>query len=331
MTRIAVIGAGLSGLVVARRLGEIADVSIFEKSRSPGGRIATRYAGKYEFDHGAQFFTVRTAEFREFLQPLFDDRVIANWSAQFADLDRDRVTTIRPWHDDYPHIVGTPRMNRIGKHLAAGLDIAFETAVAEVLRSGDEWTLFDDTSEELGRFDWLVLTAPAPQTANLARQFPGIVSLCRGRRMRGCFALMLGFSQPLDLPWQAALVRGADISWISVNSSKPGRNEAFTVVVHSTNAWADAHIDKDTDSLLGHMMSEASIVTGEDLEAASHCQIHRWRYANIDKQEGPSCFIDEDARLAACGDWFVRGRIEAAFTSASAAAEALFLRLQSKA
>ena len=47
MTRIAIVGAGLSGLVVARRLGDIADVTVFEKARAPGGRIATRYAGDF--------------------------------------------------------------------------------------------------------------------------------------------------------------------------------------------------------------------------------------------------------------------------------------------
>jgi predicted NAD/FAD-dependent oxidoreductase len=73
MKRIAIIGAGLSGLVLARRLGDIAQVTIFEKFRSVGGRMATRYAHDYEFDHGAQFFTARTLEFREFLQPLVDD------------------------------------------------------------------------------------------------------------------------------------------------------------------------------------------------------------------------------------------------------------------
>lgn len=89
---------------------------------------------------------------------------------------------------------------------------------------------------------------------------------------------MLGFSAPLDLPWQAAVVRNADISWMSVNSSKPGRADAFTMLVHSTNAWADAH-------------------------------------------------IDDGANLAACGDWFLRGRVEAAFKSAQALAGKLRNRL----
>ena len=42
MMRIAVIGAGLSGLVAARSLQQDHDVTIFEKSRGVGGRMGTR-------------------------------------------------------------------------------------------------------------------------------------------------------------------------------------------------------------------------------------------------------------------------------------------------
>lgn len=323
MKRIAIIGAGLSGLVVARQLGESADVTVFEKSRAPGGRMATRRAGDLEFDHGAQFFTARTGAFQRFLQPLLADDVVANWPARFAELEGDRVSAMRVWSDDYPHYVGTPGMRRIGQYLAAGIDVRHETAVSAIERHADRWTVLDSTGTNLGRFDWLVSTAPAPQTEALARELPALASLCRKRRMRGCFALMLGFARPLDLPWQAALVRRADISWVSVNSSKPGRGDAFTLLVHSTNAWADAHIDDSTDRVLEHLMAEASRVAGEDLQSATHRAVHRWRYANIDNQTGPAYFIDDARRVAACGDWFVRGRVEAAFTSADALGQAL--------
>lgn len=317
MTRVAVIGAGMAGMVVARRLGASAETSVFEKSRGAGGRIATRYAGEFEFDHGAQFFTARSPLFRAFLQPLIDDGVIDNWAARFAEIDRNKVTGTRQWSDDVPHFVGTPRMNEIGKLLSRDLDIAFDTTIKTIQRKSGRWTLIDDADNAFEGFDWVVLTAPAPQTATLGADYPELVSLCNERELLGCYALMLGFAQPLHLPWQAAVVRNSDVSWVSVNSSKPGRKRPFTLVVHSTNAWANAHIDDDTDSVCAHVLGEASLACDQDLREADHCQLHRWRYANTSKQTGPGCFIDDGAKLAACGDWFVRGRIEAAFTSAS--------------
>ena len=327
MTRIAIVGAGLSGLVVARSLQAHVDVTVFEKSRGPGGRMATRYAGEFEFDHGAQFFTARSERFRAFLQPLIDAGVVANWKARFAEYDGNCLSTLRSWDDKYPHYVGTPRMNSIGKTLSANLDIVFEADISSISRGRDGWTVTDGSGAEAGPFDWLVMTSPAAQTAALAKGFDGLSGFCGERRMLGCFALMLGFAKPIDLPWHAALVRNADISWLSVNSSKPARSSAFSLLVHSTNAWADAHLEEDMDFVLEHMLDEASRVTGEDLRAAAHRQAHRWRYANIDRQSGPTFFVDDDNRLAACGDWCVRGRIEAAFTSASDLAASLIARL----
>ena len=62
--KIAVVGAGLSGLVVAEKLQSVGTVEVFDKSRGAGGRMSTRYAGDYEFDHGAQYFTARSDAFR---------------------------------------------------------------------------------------------------------------------------------------------------------------------------------------------------------------------------------------------------------------------------
>lgn len=323
MAKIAIIGAGLAGLTVARRLVKKHDVFVFEKSRGAGGRVATRYAGDFEFDHGAQFFTARTESFQSFLQPLIDVGVVADWQARFAEFEHSNMATLRSWGEDHPHYVGAPRMNSIGKTLSAGLNIAFETAVTAIARSRNGWTLSDGSGRQSGPFDWLVMTTPAAQTAALAEALPELVAYCDERRMLGCFALMLGFEEPLELQWQAALVRDADISWISVNSSKPARKRPFTMVVHSTNAWADAHINDDIDFVLRRMLEEASLVTGKDLRRAAHRQVQRWRYANIERQAGPAYFIDDERRLAACGDWCVRGRIEAAFTSASDLAASL--------
>jgi predicted NAD/FAD-dependent oxidoreductase len=323
MTRIAVIGAGLSGLVVAQRLSAHADVTVYEKSRGVGGRMATRYAGEYEFDHGAQFFTASTSAFREYLRPLVEQGVVANWPATFAEVDPNGVRDTRRWDDDYPHYVGTPRMNEVGKWLSQDLAVTTGTRIASATQAHGKWTLVDSKDGEIEGFDWLILTCPPEQTAELGAADEQLVALCRQREMLACYALMLGFEEPLELPWQAALVRDARISWISVNSSKPGRKRPDTLVVHATNAWAEEHIDDDLDDVRDAMLDEVSLICGRDLSAFDHCDVHRWRYANVGKQAGPDCYINDRKRIAACGDWFVRGRVEAAFTSADALARRL--------
>ncbi len=323
MKRAAIIGAGLSGLVVARRLAGVADVHLFEKSRGPGGRAATRHIGDYSFDHGTQFFTARTAAFQSFLEPLIERGIVADWPARFAEIDGGSIRNKRVWGEGGAHYVATPGMNSLGKSLASGLNIQTGVEIRSIERQSDGWMLRDQSGREFAQFDWLVLTAPSAQTGALAEDQPKLTALCQERAMLGCFALMLGFGEPLDLPWDAAVVRNADISWMAVNSSKPGRGEPFAMVVHSTNRWANEHIDEAEEMVQAHMLAEASRQNGADLGIAEVKKLQRWRYANLPRQSGPEYFLDSDVGLAACGDWFIRGRVEAAFTSATRLADEL--------
>jgi len=322
MANVAIIGAGLAGLVLARGLRDAREVVLFEKSRGAGGRMATRYAGDYEFDHGAQFFTTRTPAFRRFVEPLVATGHAGIWQARFAEFSGSDVTATRTWDHEYPHYVGVPRMNAIGRALAEDLDVRLQTAVTEVSREQGGWLLTGRRSggepEPLGVFDRLLVTAPLTQTLALLPEERALAEAAAGHDMLGCYALMLGFESPPAVAFDAALVRDADVSWISVNSSKPGRNAAPTMLVHATNRWADANMQMPLDEVTGHLLSEVQRVTGVDGHTAAHCDVHRWRFANLPKQSGPRCFYDAERGLGVAGDWWVRGRVEAAFTSASA-------------
>ena len=322
MASIAIIGAGIAGLTVARQLSGAHRVTVFEKSRGFGGRIATRRSGDFQFDHGAQFITAQTMAFRSFLDMLRDEGVITNWPASFVEIRRGRIHARRHWSDDYPHFVGVPGMSAIGRRLSLDLDVRRETPVLALVRDGDSWRLQGGGQELLGTFDWVISTAPAAQTGELFAS-TSLAAPVGKIRMEACFALLLGFNDAPELDWQAALVREADISWISVNSSKPGRPAEPTLVVHSTNAWANEHLDDQLEAVQQHLTAELLAVSGIDANTATFAALHRWRYANVDRQTGDPYALDAERRLAACGDWFVRGRVEGAFTSAAALAARL--------
>lgn len=327
MSRIAVVGAGLSGLVLARELNDNHDVLLFEKARGVGGRMATRYAGQFEFDHGAQFFTARSRRFRRFLEPFVTQATVLPWRARFVELTGGVISAARDWDEEHPHHVGVPRMNALAKALADELRVELETRVAALRRSGRRWTLLDDAGREYPDFDWVVLTAPAPQTAVLLPPDSPLQETVSGADMRACYALMLGFKNAPDPGWQAARVLEADLSWISVNSSKPGREQPATLVAHSTNAWADAHLEDDQASVQQHLLGELQRVTGRDPAHAVHTALHRWRYANLPRRGKDLRQVDEARRLAVCGDWCRRGRVEAAYLSAARLAGELGKRL----
>ena len=324
MQSIAVIGAGLSALTLARHLDGKAHVEIFEKSRGVSGRISTRRHEDYSFDHGAQFFRASTSQFQEFIAPLLEAGVVAPWQARFVEINNQSVGEPRIWDADFPHYVGVPSMSAIGKHLSQDLNIHLNTRVGSVRRHQGKWLLLSEQQDSLGEYDWLVCTAPARQSLDLLAPSVTLTrSLPNNSPMQACFSLMLGFAQPLELDFDAALVRGQDISWISVNSSKPGRGQRFCLLVHSTNKWADEHIDDDREQVISYLCQQTSLALGQDVSHAEHQAVHGWRYANIAKQEGPNHYFDIEHNLGLCGDWFIRGRIESAYTSGAALAQAL--------
>ena len=323
MKRIAIIGAGLAGLTLALEMDKCAEVLVFEKSRAAGGRMATRVAGPYQFDHGAQFFTARDQRFKTFIAPYIKQRHIAVWRASFAEFSGHRVTARRRWDDAPAHYVGAPRMNSIGARLAAGLRRRLQTEITRLEDWNGRWLAYDQAGQAVGEFDWVISAIPAAQAARLLPARFALRAAIRQKSMLACYSLMLGFAGPLRLGWQAALVADADISWLSQDNSKPGRPASAALLAHSTNQWAEAHIDADQAYVKDHLCGEVERVTGVASGKADYIGLHRWRYANIGRQTGAGYFIDPAARLAACGDWCLHGRVEAAFLSARRLADGL--------
>ncbi|MDA0656938.1 MAG: FAD-dependent oxidoreductase, partial [Proteobacteria bacterium] len=236
---IAVIGAGLAGLTLAHRLAGHAEVRVFEKGDRAGGRLSTIRSGGFQFDHGAQYFTIRSGAFRIFLEPALAQGVIAPWDPVIVTLEagKKEVTESR----DEAIYVARPGMNGLCAHLAEGLAVATGADIVCVEKDGGGWRLVGALGRDYGVFDWVVSTAPAPQgLALLPDVFAHRRALHRAR-MRACFALMLGFDAafPVTGPitWQGAFAKGSPIGWMAVDSHKPGREGGVSLLVQSAGDW----------------------------------------------------------------------------------------------
>lgn len=312
--KIAIIGAGISGLTTAINLDKNYEITLFEKSRGAGGRICTRYTDSYNFDHGAQFFTARSPEFKEFLKPLINSGVIDNWKARLIEVRDNVIINRQQWNNDLPHYVGVPSMSSIGKYLSKNLNIKLNTEVS-IQKSPEGWKVVDSDGEVFGHYDWVISSIPAEQSLQLLPDYFSHHDALKQKKMLGCYSLMLGFDEALDLDWDAAQLTGTDISWIAVNSSKPGRPDDYSLLAHSTNEWAEEHLDDNVDAVKAYLHTQVAEIIGQNVYSAHHIDLHRWRYANIPKQDNNTLFIDSESKLAACGDWCKKGRIEEAFRS----------------
>lgn len=321
---IAIIGAGLTGLTLANELKDKYDIEVFEKSYGAGGRISTRDKNNHEFDHGAQYFTSKTPEFEAFIHPMLEKGIIDSWNVRFAEIENRKINHTQEWNNDHPHYVGTPNMSAIGQYLSRNINLHFKKQVNSISKYRNGWLLEDEQSQKLGHFDWVITTIPVQQAINIIPLSTTFHKDLLNIKMKGCYSLMLGLKKDLEMDFEAALVKDEDISWISVNNSKPKRQKKFNLLVHSTNQWADENIDVEQTLVAEHLHKQVNDILGLSINDVAYIDLHRWRYANIARQKNNSTyFIDQKNKIATCGDWCIQGRVESAFLSAHHLAQTL--------
>ncbi len=184
--RIAIVGAGLAGLVAAQRLAVAGlSVQVFDKGRGVGGRLNTRREVGRQFDHGAQYFTVESPELRAAVDDWTGKGVAAEWIGRIAASDvPGQFTPSAP----KPRYVGVPTMSAIAKHLAAGLNVSSGVRIAALDRHAGLWRLTDDAGQTHDGFQRGVGSAPRPAGGGLASRF----TRTRQRVSHGDHAALLG-------------------------------------------------------------------------------------------------------------------------------------------
>jgi hypothetical protein len=323
MTKIAIIGAGFSGLTLARLLAPMAQTTVFEAADQPGGRLASRRIGPYVFDLGAQFFNVWESGLRAFLRPFLACGAAAHWRARFVEFAGPERVWGRVWDETQPHIVGAPCMEALTQAMAADVRVIYGARVARIAAG---WTLELENGASHGPFDWVVSTAPAAASANLLQGLSPAFAPLADIEMKPCCVGLFGFPEPPELDWDIAVVRRDTISLMAVQTAKPGRSGPFALSVLATNAWSAANSDRPQTDILTDIADTVQRISGVDMSRAGVRALHVWKAANARRRSPPHFFLDGQAHLAACGDWARQGIVESAFLSAQALAEAMAAR-----
>jgi photolyase PhrII len=335
--RVAVIGAGISGAMAARTLHDHGvDVTIFEKSRGAGGRMATRRLDSgIAFDHGAQYFTARDLRFDRYCQSWLQQGWIARWPNPASEMAQ-RIAVFRQgrmasWSDGQERYVGVPSMNSVCKHLLCGIPQHYETRVQSIQHSEDRLILNNEGGESLGEFDRVVVSAPAPQTAQLLAGVSALAQPCEAITMRPCWAAMIELSKPLTDQWVGAFVHDSWVQWIARVTTKPGRgsnieplSQTEAIVVHASPDWTRKHFEFPADWVAQEALKELQRAISMDGLQPVASTAHRWNYAICPEERGQTDWFDSIAGIAVCGDWTHGSRVEGAFLSGMAAAGRIF-------
>ncbi len=312
--RVAVVGAGVSGLVAARQLADEHDVVVFDKGRSVGGRLATRRIGAARLDHGAQFFTARGDGFQ---------RQVDDWVAR--DVARIWCHGFDGDGDGYPRYCGTTGMNALAKDLASGLDCHTSRLVFACRPTEVGWDVVIDDGV-VHEADALVLTCPIPQSwALLVQAQVGVPD----QLFRREYHRTIGLLTVLDRPSAVAAPGGvqfdptdvdAPFGFIGDNAAK-GISPVPAVTFHATQPWSTEHWDDDAETLRDLLLERARPWIGD--ATVIDAQVKKWRFAGPVEPWPDPCWVDDEHRLVLAGDLFAGPKVEGAFDSGLAAASAV--------
>lgn len=324
---IAIIGAGMAGLSAAGALTAAGQtVHLFEKSKGPGGRMASKRSEAGPLDMGAQYFTARDRRFVAQLQQWQASGCVAQWSPVLYNA---RGGQLSPSPDEQARWVGAPRMSALTRTLAEGLPALFNCRITEVFRGKDHWQLLDAEGASHGPFSHVICAVPAPQATPLLAAAPKLASVAAGVKMEPTWSVALGFATPLPTPLQGCFVQDSPLDWVARDRSKPGRESPMdTWVLHATSEWSRHHLEGSREGVIEALYGAFAELIGCAVPAADFTAAHRWLYAKPGSHHEWGALADADLGLYACGDWCLSGRVEGAWLSGQDSARRLLEHLE---
>jgi len=329
---IGIIGAGIAGLTAGRHLAQAGhEVTIIEKSRGFGGRMATRYVGKNretKLDHGLSYFTPVSGAFKKFTLELMENGLVRRWGDEIGLFDGVNFYPKNPYPSNNASFAATDGMNTIGKYLSRWVDVKTELKAGGLTyigshRSKKRSWMINLTGGSTFEADAVIIATPAPQAYGILQTTideTNILKLVREIdevHYNPSYTLMAGYGNR-ELPeWEGVICKNSALEFISNEATKKSHDQECSFVVKTTPEFTRSLRDKESDIITREILDKLSSIIGGWAMAPQWSQHHFWRYSRATKVlDRPYLELElDDAPLALIGDYFRGNGVDEAYCS----------------
>lgn len=349
MVDVAIVGAGMAGLGAARSLALSGhSVLLIEKSPALGGRVATRRVANCILDHGAQNLKPGDSALRHLmLEELPTDELVQIEAPVRLYRSDGQILPPDPEHDSEPRYAyrqGTTTLPKLimQELIQQKVSVRYETRVYCIEEAPDRVTLRDDTGQEITQGRVAIVSAPAPQTADLLAESALHMLSCsetldRVRSLRNveyssCLSVLLGYAPPAPPPPAYALLaedRTSSLLWLAFEQTKGferAPNGEALLIAQLGPLFSKFCMHEEDEMVVGRTLNELRSLFADLYDSPLWWQVKRWKYS---QPRGTISFaeanpVEAASRVIVCGDALrpENGRVHQAYASGLEAAEA---------
>ncbi|MBD1163986.1 NAD(P)-binding protein [Pelagibacterales bacterium SAG-MED11] len=314
MSDYCVIGSGISGATIANLLNKKFQVNLYDKGRGPGGRASfKRIKGQIGFDHGTQYFSPKTIEFKKFANRLIKIKILKKWDGNHIFLNSKKKENKK-----HIKIIGKKGNNDICKFLLKKVKCFYQSEVKKIYYKNKLWFLLF-TDGKIRTYKGVILTCPFPQLKKLSEKFINNTFIKRKLKMDANITVMIAIKKNKESA-SSFVFDDPVLGWAGNESTKKrfkSKHDLWTL--QSTFKWANKNIDKNKKNLKKNskiLIDKFFKLTKIKKTKVIYSINHGWKYSSNSKPLKIRSYWDPKKKLGVCADWFIGPRLESGWISA---------------
>ena len=314
MSDYCVIGSGISGATIANLLNKKFQVNLYDKGRGPGGRASfKRIKGQIGFDHGTQYFSPKTIEFKKFTNRLIKIKILKKWSGNHIFLNSKKKENKK-----HIKIIGKKGNNDICKFLLKKVKCFYQSEVKKIYYKNKLWFLLF-TDGKIRTYKGVILTCPFPQLKKLSEKFINNTFIKRKLKMDANITVMIAIKKNKESA-SSFLFDDPVLGWAgNENTKKRFKSKYDLWTLQSTFKWANKNIDKNKKNLKKNskiLIDKFFKLTKIKKTKVIYSINHGWKYSSNSKPLKIRSYWDPQKKIGVCADWFIGPRLESGWISA---------------